>query len=178
MDELAHAAGRDPVAFRLDHMKRDSRPYGLLKLLADRAGWNSPAPKGRARGVAVTSCFESHAAHMAEVSVDQSGRITVHRMVCALDCGTAVYPDAIRAQAQGGVIMGLSVAFHEKVGFTGGGVNTANYDDYSLLTMSEVPEIEVHIARNNFKAGGLGSRCFHRWPLQWPMRYSGQPASG
>jgi isoquinoline 1-oxidoreductase beta subunit len=81
-------------------------------------------------------------------------------MVCALDCGTAVYPDAIRAQAEGGVIMGLSTAFHENVGFSGGGVRTANYDDYPVLTMSEVPEIEVHIAKNTLKAGGIGEPVF------------------
>ena len=160
MDELAHAAGKDPVRFRLDHMKKGGRPYKNLSLLADKAGWDTPLPQGRSRGVAVTSCFESHAAHMAEVSVDDQGRINVHRMVCAVDCGTAVYPDAIRAQAEGGVIMGLSVAFYEKIEFSGGGVKTANYDGYSLLTMSEVPEIEVHIAQNNLKAGGIGEPVF------------------
>ena len=160
MDELAHAAGKDPVQFRLDHMEKGSRPHSILSLLAEKGGWNSPVPEGRARGVAVTSCFESFAAHMAEVSVDKNGVITVHKMVCAMDCGTAVYPDAIRAQAEGGVVMGLSVAFHEKVGFSDGGVKTANYDEYPVLTMSEVPEIEVHITRNNLKAGGIGEPVF------------------
>ncbi len=160
MDELAHAAGKDPVQFRLDHMKPDSRPHKLLSLLAKKGGWKTPAPEGRAKGVAVTSCFESHAAHMAEVSVDKKGRITVHKMVCAIDCGTAVYPDAIRAQAEGGVIMGLSVAFYEKVRFAGGGVKTTNFDEYSLLTMSDVPEIEVHIVPSNLKAGGIGEPVF------------------
>jgi isoquinoline 1-oxidoreductase beta subunit len=93
---------------------------------------------------------------MAEVSVDKKGIITVHKMVCAIDCGTAVYPDAIRAQAEGGVVMGMSTAFHERVRFENGGVKTVNYDDYSVLTMSEVPEIEVHIAKSNLKAGGVG----------------------
>lgn len=156
MDELAHAAGKDPVQFRLDHMEKDSRPYNALSLVTEKGRWNSPASNGRARGVAITSCFESYAAHMAEVSVGQKGKITVHKMVCALDCGTAVYPDAIRAQAESGVIMGLSMAFYEKVRFSNGGVKTANYDDYPVLTMSEVPEIEVYIAKNNFKPGGVG----------------------
>jgi isoquinoline 1-oxidoreductase subunit beta len=93
---------------------------------------------------------------MAEVSVNKDGAVTVYRMVCALDCGTAVYPDAIRAQAEAGVVMGLSAAFHEKVRFANGGVKTANYDDYPVLTISEVPEIEVHIAENNLKPGGVG----------------------
>jgi len=160
MDELAHAAGKDPVQFRLDHMEKGSRPYDVLALLAEKGGWNTPIPKGRARGVAVTSCFESYAAHMAEVSVGKTGGIKVHKMVCAIDCGTAVYPDAIRAQAESGVVMGLSAAFHEKVRFSNGGVKTANYDGYPVLTMSEVPEIEVHIAENKLKAGGVGEPVF------------------
>ena len=160
MDELAHAAGKDPVQFRLDHMEKDGRPYNILSLLAEKAAWGTPVPQGRARGVAVTSCFESFAAHMAEVSVNEKGKITVHKMVCALDCGTAVYPDAIRAQSEAGVVMGLSVAFHEKVRFENGGVKTANYDEYPVLTMSDVPEIEVHIARNTLKAGGVGEPVF------------------
>ncbi|MEZ4527113.1 MAG: xanthine dehydrogenase family protein molybdopterin-binding subunit [Desulfobacterales bacterium] len=160
MDELAHAAKKDPVQFRLDHMEKGGRPYNVLSLLAEKAGWGTPVPEGRARGVAATSCFESFAAHMAEVSVSKEGKITVHKMVCAIDCGTAVYPDAIRAQAEAGVVMGLSVAFHEKVRFENGGVKTANYDDYPVLTLSDVPETEVHIAQNNLKAGGVGEPVF------------------
>jgi len=156
MDELAHAAGKDPVQFRLAHMEKGSRPYKILSLLAEKGGWDRPAPTGRARGVAVNSCFESFAAHMAEVSVNKKGIITVHKMVCAIDCGTAVYPDAIRAQAEGGVVMGLSAALHEKVRFEKGGVKTANYNDYPLLTMSEIPEIDVHIAKSDLKPGGVG----------------------
>ena len=156
MDELAHAAGKDPFQFRLDHMEKGSRAYDILSMAAEKGRWNSPVPAGMARGIAVTACFESFAAHMAEVSVDQNGSITVHRMVCAIDCGTPVFPDAIRAQAEAGVVMGLSVAFHEKVSFADGGVKTSNYSDYRVLSMSEIPEIEVHIARNNLKAGGIG----------------------
>jgi isoquinoline 1-oxidoreductase beta subunit len=156
MDELAHAAGKDPVQFRLAHMEKGSRPYNILSLLAEKGGWNRPVPTGRARGVAVNSCFESFAAHMAEVSVNANGAVTVHKMVCAIDCGTAVYPDAIRAQAEGGVVMGMSTALYERIHFENGGVKTVNYDDYPVLTMSEVPEIEVHIAKSNLKAGGVG----------------------
>jgi isoquinoline 1-oxidoreductase beta subunit len=156
MDELAHAAGADPVRFRLDHMEQGSRAYNVLALLADKAGWGSSAPSGRARGVAVSSCFESYAAHMAEVSVDGRGKVTVHKVVCALDCGTPVYPDAIRAQAEAGVVMGLSTALHERVRFADGGVRSINYDAYRLLSMSEVPEIEVHITQSTLKPGGVG----------------------
>lgn len=156
MDELAHAAGADPVQFRLAHLERGSRPYNVLTHLAERAGWNDPLPEGRARGIALTSCFESTAAHVAEIAVGSGGEITVHKMHCAIDCGTAVYPDAIRAQAEAGVIMGMSVAFYERVRFRDGGVSTANYDEYRLLRMSEVPEIEVHILEDGKKAGGIG----------------------
>jgi isoquinoline 1-oxidoreductase beta subunit len=93
---------------------------------------------------------------MAEVSVAANGAVTVHKIVCAIDCGTAVYPDAIRAQAEGGAIMGLSTALHERVRFENGGVKTLNYDDYPVVTMSEVPAIEVHIADSRLKAGGVG----------------------
>jgi isoquinoline 1-oxidoreductase beta subunit len=156
MDELAHAAGTDPVQFRLAHMQKGSRPYNILSLLAEKGGWNLPVPAGRARGVAVNACFGSFAAHMAEVSVNEKGGITVHKVVCAIDCGIAVYPDAIRAQAEGGAIMGLSTAMHEKIRFENGGVKTANYDGYPVLTMSEVPEIEVHIAKSTLEPGGVG----------------------
>ena len=156
MDELAHAAGKDPVQFRLAHMEKGSRPYNILSLLAEKSGWDRPVPAGRARGVAVNACFESFAAHMAELSVAANGAVTVHKIVCAIDCGTAVYPDAIRAQAEGGAIMGLSTALHERVRFENGGVKTLNYDDYPVVTMSEVPAIEVHIADSRLKAGGVG----------------------
>ncbi|KAB2889004.1 MAG: xanthine dehydrogenase family protein molybdopterin-binding subunit [Desulfobulbaceae bacterium] len=160
IDELAHAAGKDPVSFRLEHMEKDSRPYTVLTRLAEKGRWGSPIASGRARGVAVVSCFESVVAHMAEVSVGEKGRITVHRMVCVVDCGTAIYPDAIRAQAEAGVVMGLSTAFHERVRFANGGVKTTNYDGYPVLTISEVPEIEVHIVENPIKAGGIGEPVF------------------
>jgi isoquinoline 1-oxidoreductase beta subunit len=160
MDELAQAAGKDPVAFRLEHMEKAGRAAGVLTLLANKTGWGQPVPQGRARGVAVAHCFESFAAHMAEVSVDKQGKVTVHKVVCALDCGTAIFPDAIRIQAEAGVIMALSTAFHEKMHFDQGGVATSNYSDYPLLSMSEVPEIEVHIAHNYLKAGGVGEPVF------------------
>lgn len=122
VDELAAAAGKDPVAFRLAMMEKDSRPYRTLALLADKSGWGSKVLDGRGRGIAVGSCFGSSAAHMAEVSVDRkSGRVTVHKLVCAVDCGPAIYPDAITAQMEGAGIMALSLALHEKIHFSGAG---------------------------------------------------------
>jgi isoquinoline 1-oxidoreductase beta subunit len=160
IDDLAFSAGKDPLVFRLEHLDNGSREHKLLTVLADKGGWNNTLPTGRARGVALTSCFESVTAHMAEISVDNQGRVKVHKMVCAIDCGTSVYPDAIRAQAEGGVIMGLSVAFYEKVRFDNGGTKTSNYNDYRVITMSDIPEIEVYIADSGLKAGGIGEPVF------------------
>jgi isoquinoline 1-oxidoreductase beta subunit len=157
MDDLAHAAGKDPVKFRLEHMEKDSRPYRTLSLLAEKSGWDSTVPAGRARGIALGTCFGSAAAHMAEVSVDTTtGQVTVHKVVCAIDCGPAVYPDAITAQLEGATVMALSLAFHERVHFSRGGVKTRNFDEYQLLTMPEVPEVEVHIAQSIHAIGGVG----------------------
>lgn len=157
IDELAHAAKIDPVAFRLQSMEKESRPHRTLSLLAEKTGWPGALPEGSYRGVAVGSCFGSSAAHMAEVSVDtERGIVKVHKLVCFIDCGPAVYPDAIAAQMEGGAVMALSLAFHEKVHFKGGGVGTANFDEYPILTMSEVPEIEVHIAESKHQIGGVG----------------------
>ena len=157
MDESAHAAGKDPVQFRLAHMEKDSRPYRTLSLLANKADWGGKVPAGRTRGIAVGSCFGSSAAHMAEVSVDRkTGKVIVHKLVCAIDCGPAVYPDAIAAQMEGAAVMALSVAFHEKIHFINGGVKTTNFDEYQLLTMSDVPEIEVYISDSKHEIGGVG----------------------
>jgi len=131
--------------------------YAALQLLAEKSNWGGPVPSGRSRGIALRSCFGSTAGHVAEVSVDQTtGKVKVHKVICAVDCGPAVYPDAITAQMEGGVVMALSVAFYERISFANGGVQTGNYDEYPLLTMTEVPEIEVHIAQSRHKIGGIG----------------------
>jgi isoquinoline 1-oxidoreductase beta subunit len=157
LDELAAAAGKDPVDFRMNMLPKDSRPYRTLQLLAEKSGWGAPVPAGRSRGIALRSCFGSTAGHVAEVSVNpKTGMVKVHKVICAVDCGPAVYPDAITAQMEGGAIMALSVAFYERIRFANGGVQTANFDEYPLLTMTEVPEIEVHIAQSRHKIGGIG----------------------
>ena len=156
MDELAHAAGKDPVQFRLAHMEKGSRPYNILSLLAKKAAGTVRCPRAGPEGWPSMLVLNHLRPTWRRCRWQQNGAVTVHKMVCAIDCGTAVYPDAIRAQAEGGVIMGMSTAFHERVRFENGGVKTANYDDYPVVTMSEVPEIEVHIAKNDLKAGGVG----------------------
>ena len=157
IDEMAFAARKDPVQYRLDLMEKDSRPHDTLSLLAQKVKWGEAAPEGRYRGVSVTECFGSSVAFMAEVSVERkTGKVTLHKLVCAVDCGPAVYPDAITAQMEGAAIMATSVAFHERVHFANGGVSTNNFDTYKLITMSGIPEIEVHIAKSRHKIGGIG----------------------
>ena len=157
IDEMAFAAKKDPVRYRLDHMEKNSRPYDVLSLLAQKVNWEGGASEDLSRGVAVTECFGSAVAIMAEVKVDRNtGKVGVPRLVYAVDCGPAVYPDAITAQMEGAAVMASSVAFYEKVHVANGGVKTVNYDEYLLATMSDIPEIEVHIANSKHKIGGIG----------------------
>ena len=157
IDELAHLGRKDPVEFRLGMLKNNPRGRRVVELLAEKSGWGKPIKKGQGRGIALRTSFGSTAGHVAEVSVNKSsGRITVHRIVCVLDCGPAVFPDAIRAQMEGGAIFALSAALKERIRFSKGGVSTSNYDDYPILTMNETPEIEVHIVKSNDKIGGVG----------------------
>jgi len=160
IDDLAHAAKKDPVEFRLEHLAKDSRTYNALSVLVDKVAWKTPPPEGRFRGVAAGTFFNSSIAHMAEISVTDSGSFTIHKIICAVDCGEVIYPDQVIAQAEGGIIMGVSTALYEEVQFANGGVATANYDDYPVLTMSEVPEIEVHIAKSKHSLGGIGETVY------------------
>jgi len=157
MDELAHKAGRDPVEFRLSMLEPGSRAHKALSLLAEKSGWSTPPPEGVGRGVAMTECFETVVAHMAEVSVDRTtGAVTVRRIVGVVDSGISVYPDALTAQMEGGAVMGLSMAFNEAVHFADGGAETANYSGYPILSMTQVPDMEFHLADSGAKAGGIG----------------------
>jgi isoquinoline 1-oxidoreductase subunit beta len=157
MDELARAAGKDPLDFRLAHMAKDSDLRRVLETVAEKAGWKKPLKAGRARGLACHSCFGSQVAQVAEVSVNKkSGVIRVHRVVCAIDCGPVINPDTVKAQMEGGILMGLSAALKEQIHFAKGGVATANFGDYPLLRFSETPEIEVHLVKGQKGHGGVG----------------------
>lgn len=157
LDELAWAAGRDPLEFRLGMLKENPRAAAVLKKVADAGGWGKPLPRGSGRGIAQCHCFGTYAAQMAEVTVDkESGVIKVNRMFAAIDCGQVVNPDSVTAQVEGAVIMGISTALKERIAFEKGGVSTSNFSDYPILTMSEIPEIHVSIITNNEKMGGIG----------------------
>ena len=155
IDELAQAAGKDPVEYRRALLKNHPRHLGVLNLAVEKAGWGRRPPQGRARGVAVHESFGSFAAQVAEVSVED-GRIRVHRVVCAIDCGIAVNPETIAAQMESGIAFGLSAALHSALHIKDGRVQESNYHDYRVLRMNEMPVVEVHIVPSTEKPGGIG----------------------
>jgi isoquinoline 1-oxidoreductase beta subunit len=155
IDELAHAAGKDPLAYRLALLEGKPRFTRALETAATKAGWGTPAPAGRARGLAVHESFGSIIAEVAEVSVE-GGRIKVHAVTAAVDCGTAVNPLGIEAQVQGSIAFGLSAALHGKLTIEGGKVVESNFHDYPVLRMFEMPKISVHLIPSDAKMGGIG----------------------
>jgi len=158
IDELAHAAGQDPVAFRLALLGKHPRHVGALKLAAHKAGWDQPFAngKGRGRGVAVHESFGTVVAQVAEVTVS-GDKITVDRVVCAVDCGIAVTPDVIKAQMQSGIGYGLSAALYGRITLTDGHVDQTNFHQYQVLRINDMPRaIEVHIVPSMNPPSGVG----------------------
>jgi isoquinoline 1-oxidoreductase beta subunit len=133
------------------------RASRVLQTVAEKAGWGKPVPEGQSRGIAQHACFGSYTAQVADISVDKaSGKLKVHRIVAAVDCGPTVNPGPIYEQMRGGIIIALSTVLKEEVQFENGGVKSANFDDYSIIRMSEVPEIEVHVIKSTERLGGIG----------------------
>ncbi len=155
VDELARAAGQDPLAYRRKLLKDHPRHLGALNLAAEKAGWGQPLPEGRFRGLAVHESFGSFVAEVAEVSV-ADGRVRVHRVVCAVDCGICANPAGVEAQLQGGVAFGLTAALYGELTLKAGRVQQSNFHDYPLLRLREMPKVEVHIVRSSEKSGGIG----------------------
>ena len=156
VDELAAAAKQDPVAFRRALLAGSPRHLGVLELAAEKSGWGTPLPAGRARGIAVHKSFESYVAEVAEVSLGGDGSVKVHRVTCAVDCGVAVNPDVIRAQMEGGIAYGLSAALHGEVTLDQGAVQQTNFHQYLVLRMPEMPVVEVHIVPSAEAPTGVG----------------------
>jgi isoquinoline 1-oxidoreductase beta subunit len=156
IDELAHAAGKDPLAYRLAILERSPRHAHVLKVAAEKAGWGGPLPQGHALGLAMHASFESIVAQVAEVSVTPDAAIRVHRVVCALDCGQPVNPMGIEAQVQSGIAFGLGAALHSAITFREGRVQQSNFHDYRVLRIDEMPKVEVHIVKSSAKMGGIG----------------------
>jgi isoquinoline 1-oxidoreductase beta subunit len=157
IDEVAHEAGVDPFTFRRQLLDKSPRLKGVLELAAEKAGWSSePLPKGRGRGIAVAEAFNTFVAQVAEVTVDDLGAVKVDRVVCAVDCGTAVNPDIIAAQMEGGIGFGLSAALYGAITLKDGRVEQSNFNNYRVLRMSEMPKVEVHIVPSSEKPTGVG----------------------
>ncbi len=156
VDELAHLAGKDPVAYRLAMLPADSRYRGVLQLAASKAGWGKKKmPAGHALGVAVHESFNSYVAEVAEVSVD-NGKIRVHRVVAAVDCGMVINPDGVEQQIESAIVYGLSAALHGAITLDKGRVVQSNFHDYAPLRFSEMPQVEVHIVASTHPPSGIG----------------------
>jgi isoquinoline 1-oxidoreductase subunit beta len=155
VDELAALAQKDPYQFRRALLLKHPRHLGVLDLAAQKAGWGKPLPKGMGRGIAVHFAFESYSAHVAEVSLE-NGKVRVHRMVCAIDCGQYVNPGIIAAQMEGGAIFGASAALFQELTFEQGRLQQTNFNTFPVMRMNECPVIETHIVENKEKSGGIG----------------------
>jgi isoquinoline 1-oxidoreductase beta subunit len=156
IDELAAAAGQDEVAFRRKMLAGKPRHLGVLNLAAEKAGWGTPLPKGKARGVAVHESFGSVVAHVVEVSIGEEGLPKVEGAVTAVDCGQPINPDVIRAQMDGGLGFGLSAALFDAIDLEDGRVVQSNFHDYRQLRINEMPEVEIHIIPSSEKPSGVG----------------------
>jgi isoquinoline 1-oxidoreductase beta subunit len=156
LDELAEAAGKDPVEFRLGMLGQHPRHAAVLKLAAEKAGWGTPLPAGRFRGVALAESFNTVVAQVVEVSKADGGSVKVERVVAALDCGTVINPDQVRAQIEGGIGFGLGAVLQEELSLSGGVVEQSNYDLYTPLRIDQMPKVEVHIAASDAPPTGVG----------------------
>jgi isoquinoline 1-oxidoreductase beta subunit len=156
IDELAAAAGKDPYQYRRALLARHPRHLAALDLAAQRAGWDAPLPAGKFRGIAVHESFKSFVAQVAEVTLGQDRRITLDRVVCAVDCGIAVNPDIVRAQMEGGIGFGLGAALHDAITLKDGEVEQSNFHDYQSLRINEMPKVEVHIVPSTAAPTGVG----------------------
>jgi isoquinoline 1-oxidoreductase beta subunit len=157
IDEVAHAAGEDGFTFRRKLLEHQPRMKAVLELAAEKAGWSKdPMPKGRGRGIAVAQAFETFVAQVAEVSVDETGHVKVDRIVCAVDCGTAINPDVIAAQMEGGIGFGLGAVLYGEITLKAGRVEQDNFNSYRVLRMNEMPKVEVHIVPSAEAPTGVG----------------------
>jgi isoquinoline 1-oxidoreductase beta subunit len=157
IDEIAKAGGKDPVELRRKLLADAPRHRAVVELAAEKAAWNKPLPTGRYRGIAVVESFGSFVAEVAEISLDRkAGTVQVHKVVSAVDCGRHVNPETIRAQIEGGIVYGLSAALKGEITIANGRVEQANFNDYDLVRINEMPHIEVHIVDSKEGPGGIG----------------------
>ncbi len=155
VDEMAHAAGADPLAYRLSLLGGLPRHAAVLQLAAEKAGWGQPLPKNRARGLALHESFGSIVAEVMEVSLE-GGKPKVHRVVCAVDCGVVVNPGIVAQQMEGAVIFGLTAALYGRIDIKDGVVQQRNFPDYPMLTLAQTPLIETHLIASDHPPTGIG----------------------
>jgi len=155
LDELAAAGGKDPLELRRHLLQKSSRLLGALDLAADKAGWGKPLPAGRARGIGINNNIGSFTAQIAEVSIT-NGKLRVHRVVCAVDCGHVVNPHIIEQQLQSGIVYGLSAALKGAITIDRGRVQQQNFNQYDVLRIDEMPVVEVYIVPSQENPGGIG----------------------
>lgn len=156
IDEVARASGRDAVDLRRELLKDHPRHLAVLNLAAEKAGWGTELPEGKARGIAVHESFGTVVAEVAEIALNAQGGFKVERVVCAVDCGIAINPDQVRAQMEGGIGFGLGAVLHEELTLTDGRVDQANYDAYLPLRIDEMPKVETYIAPSTATPSGVG----------------------
>ncbi|HYT04681.1 MAG TPA: xanthine dehydrogenase family protein molybdopterin-binding subunit [Gemmatimonadales bacterium] len=155
-DEVAAAGGKDPYELRRQLLQDKPRHRRTLELAAEQAGWGTPLPAGRGRGIAIAEWAPTVCAQVAEVSVAPDGAVRVHRVVCAVDCGPTVNVGQIEAQLQGGIVYGLTAALYGEITIERGRVKQSNFTDYPMLHLNEMPEVAVHIVPSSDKQGGIG----------------------
>lgn len=156
MDELAHAAGADPLEFRKRHLAVGSPAARVLDAAAKASGWGTPLPTGRGRGIAVVESFGTVCAHVIEASVKEDGNPKVHKVWAAVDCGQVVNSSNAEAQVAGGIVMGLSAAIGEEITIDKGAVVQSSFPDYPIMQMADAPEIFVEFLQSEAPIGGLG----------------------
>src|SRR5436190_1752422 len=156
VDELAHAAGRDPYEYRRALVADHPRLLGVLDLAAERAGWRTAPAAGRSRGIALWQFGETFLAQVAEVSVGADGAVRVHRVVCTADCGIVGNPDTVQAQIEGAIVYGLTAALYGEITIEHGRVAQSNFTDYRMLALAEMPTVEVHLVRSDAAPSGVG----------------------
>jgi isoquinoline 1-oxidoreductase subunit beta len=156
IDELAHHAHADPVAYRLKLLTDKPRHSAVIRLAAEKAGWNTPLGAGRGRGIAMVECFKTIVCHVAEVTVNPDGRVKADRFVSVVDAAMPVNPDGLRAQIEGGILFGLGAALYGEITIDRGAVVQANFPDYPVARLVDCPDIEIHLQENDAPLGGAG----------------------
>jgi isoquinoline 1-oxidoreductase beta subunit len=171
IDEIAAATGKDPLALRRELIATKAKPEAgggdqapvdvvrlrrVLDLAAEKAGWGTPLPKGRGRGIAGLSGWGSYVTYVAEVTVANDGSIKVDRVVCAIDCGQIINPDMVKAQVEGGLVFGLTAALFDEITIAGGQTQQSNFNNYPMMRINDMPRVEVHIVPNEESPGGCG----------------------